>query len=171
VGDIITGVYIYDSSTPDSFPDPGYRRGLYEHGAAPAGITLMVGGLVFMTDPENVEFSITVDNDFCTVADCHDALLIESGNNLPLPNGFPVNNISLVLVDSSVSALSSDELPTTAPVIGDWETGFVDIWASRARQYGFEIYGNLTSAVLIPEPTTIWLLVLGSLAIVRKRRG
>lgn len=28
VGDTITGVYIYDSSSPDSYPDPLYRRGL-----------------------------------------------------------------------------------------------------------------------------------------------
>ena len=74
VGDTMAGVYIYDLSTPDS--DRGAYRGFYEHDAAPCGITLMVGGLVFMTDPENVQFSVAVKNDFCTVADCYDAFLI-----------------------------------------------------------------------------------------------
>jgi hypothetical protein len=171
VGDTITGVYIYDLSTPDS--DQWPHSGLYKHDAAPCGITLMVGGLVFMTDPENVDFTVTVENDHCTIAHCYDSLELESKNNLPLENGFDVGSISLELRDSSYSALSSDALPTTALVLEDWdyETGFIRIRGAPSREYGFGIQADLTSAVLIPEPATICVLVLGSLAMLRKRRG
>jgi hypothetical protein len=153
VGDTITGVIIYDLSTPDS--DPGARRGFYEHNAPPAGITLMVCGLVFMTDPENVEFSVTVDNDFCTVADCYDAFRIESRNNLPLPSGVSVGPISINFYDGSSNAFSSTALPTTAPVLEDWEIWPIDISCSLGREPVFVIGCRLTSAVLIPEPATI----------------
>jgi len=171
VGDTITGVYIYDLSTPDSdrWPD----RGLYEHDASPAGITLMVGGLVFMTDPENVDFTVDIRDNAGYIWGSEDSYALEAQNNLPLENGFPVQYISLELRDSSFSALSSDALPTTAPVLEDWdwETGFITIRSWWGREYGFGIHANLTSAVLIPEPATIWLFVLGSLAMLRKRRG
>lgn len=75
---------------------------------------------MFMTDPEKVEFTVTVENDFCTVADCYDAFRLESRNNLPLPNGFPVDSISINFYDGYCSALSSVALPTTAPVLEDW---------------------------------------------------
>ena len=168
VGDTMTGVYIYDSSTPNSAR--WSYRGLYEHDAAPCGITLMVGGLVFMTDPENVDFTVEIADNVCYVAYCEDSYALESRNNLPLENGFPVERISLELSDSSGFALSSVALPTTALVLEDWdyETGFMRIGGARGREYGFGIRANLTSATLIPEPATIWLLVLGGLALLKK---
>jgi hypothetical protein len=169
VGDTMTGVYIYDLSIADS--DPGLRIGSYEYDAAPCGITLMVGGLVFMTDPENVDFTVDIRDNACYVWGCEDSYALQSENNLPLENGFPVDFISLELRDSSCSALSSDALPTTAAVVEDWETGLITIEGWQAREYYFGIRANLTSAVLIPEPATMWTLVLGGLAILRKRRG
>jgi hypothetical protein len=108
VGDIITGVYIYDSSTPgsDQWPDSG----LYKHDAAPAGITLMVGGLVFMTDPENVDFTLEIENNACYVSGYQDSYAVESQNNLPVPNGFPVNNISLVLIEPYATPFDTSPL-------------------------------------------------------------
>ncbi len=67
IGDLITGVYIYDLSTLDSDPWEQEWRGVYEHYAPPAGITLSVGGFVFMTDPDNVKFIIEVRNDYVTL--------------------------------------------------------------------------------------------------------
>ena len=57
IGALITGVYIYDTSTSDSNP-LNERVGDYMHFAPPACITLTAGGFVFMTDPDNVDFSV-----------------------------------------------------------------------------------------------------------------
>jgi len=167
-GDIITGMYIYDSSTPDS--DPFEYRGVYEHHAPPYGITLTVGGFVFMTDPDNVNFIIEIGNDILTIAWIYDAYRLESENNLPLSNGLSVDYFSLELFDLSASALSSAALPTTAPVLDHWYTSYDDIRISGSGRGSFGIDGHLTSAVLIPEPATLALLGLGALALVRRHK-
>jgi len=168
VGDIITGVYIYDLSTPGS--DPWVYRRLYEHDAPPSGITLTVGGFVFMTDPENIEFTVAVGNNYPTVGGARDAFELKSKNNLPLSNGVLVSSIVLELFDPSASALSSEALPATAPVLEHWSTGYRDMRISGRGQASFTFYAHLTSAVLIPEPTTAVLLGLGGLAVLHKRR-
>ncbi len=170
VGDLITGVYIYDLSSPDLQPSPD--MGYYEFDAPPCGITLTVGGLVFMTDPENVGFSIEIRNDSPLVSGIIDSFELESRKNLPLENGFPVDYISLKLIDSSISALSSDALQTNAPVLDNWEMESIRIygWWDRDEGFGFDMVGSLTSAVVIPEPATIWLIGLSGLALIRKHK-
>ena len=176
VGDIITGVYIYDSSTPDS--DPGGNGGSYRHYSPPAGITLTVGGLVFMTDPDDVYFIVRIANDMppgIVGSGLSDGYGLRSEHNLPLPDpdGALVTLIRLSLFDRSFSALSSDALPTTAPVLDDWEKWDENIVITGGHPRGprFEIKGDLTSAVLIPEPTTISLFIIGALTVLRKRRS
>jgi len=171
VGDLITGVYIYDSSTPDSHPFEHW--GVYEHHAPPYGITLTVGGFVFMTDPGNVDFLVEIANNIIGVVVDYDLYRLESHNNLPFSNGVLVNEISLELRDYTATALSSEALPTTAPVLDDWYYRDIRIYAgflSNGWQASYTFYGHLTSAVLIPEPATIILLGLGGLALLRRRR-
>ena len=127
-----------------------------------------------MTDPENVEFTIHIDNDIPVVGGAHESYGIDSYNNLPLPNGRSVNEISLSLYNSSpiLNALSSVELPTTAPVLDDWGNATVGIEGGGGLREGgtpFEVRGRLTSAVLIPEPATLGLLGLGGLVLLRKK--
>lgn len=169
VGDLVTGVYIYDLSTPDSDPSPG---GLYVHDAPPAGITLTAGGLVFMTDPENVEFIVKIENNYPAVFGPRDSYIFNSLNNLPLSNGFAVERITLSIVDNTGSAISSSALPTTAPVLDDWETGRYDLYVECTYgtpfAFTFAFDAHLTSAVLIPEPATILLLIFGGSSLLRK---
>jgi len=171
VGDLITGVYIYDSLPADS--QPAEISGVYRYYAPPAGITLTVGGFVLMTDPDNIEFTVCIGNDLPPGlgGNCRfDSYSLMSKKNLPLPNGTQVQNIWLVLSDCSHSALSSDTLPTTAPVLDDWETQVVYVRGGARWGIGFGIDGRLTSAALIPEPATVILLGLGSLVLFRRHR-
>lgn len=161
VGDIITGSYSYDSDTLDT--NPLDTVGAYWHYNAPYGFNLSTDSLVFQTDPDNVYFLVSVLNDHTGM----DAYLLRSYSNLPLSNGVLVDHISWQLDDYSATALSSDALPTTPPVLEDW--GFD--WGLRI-EFGFKgsskIRAEVTSA--IPEPATVLLLTLGSLLLSRRRR-
>jgi len=159
-GDIITGSYTYDLSTPDS--NPLGQGADYEHLLPPCGISLSVGDFVFQTDMTNVNFLIEIINNYPPV----DNYLVRSHNNLPLSNGTPIGDISWLLEDSTGNALSSDALPTTGPVLDDWGFNRLTVnGGTRARAFG--IMGHVTSA--IPEPATIVLLGLGGLLLGRRR--
>ena len=161
VGDTITGSYTYDSATPDS--NPLETIGNYEHFNAPYGVSLSVGGFVFQTDPDNVNFLVTILND----NNGSDDYTFGSYNNLPLSNGVGVSFISWALDDYTATALSSDALPTTPPVLEDWES-IAGLTITYGPKGSSMIRGHVTSAV--PEPGTVFLLGLGSLALIRKRR-
>ncbi len=161
-GDIISGFYVYESTTPDSSPlDP--VQGNYWHYAPPAGIALTVGGFNFMTDPFNIEFHVAIRNDNQSGDDVY---WIHSDKTLFLPNGTLVGGISWTLKDHTGSALSSDALPTTAPALDDWQDNILN-FGGGTRASGYAILGHVTSA--IPEPATILLFGLGTM-LLRKRR-
>ena len=174
VGDPITGVYIYDSSTPDTYdpsmlpgyPPPAPAKGIYEHNAPPYGITLTVGGFVFMTDPDNVDFVISTTVGLPIIAP-GDWYVVASYNNLSLSNGVRTGDIVLRAMGDT-DALPSDALPVTAPDLDRWNTVVVLCsGASGVKDFGFA--ADVTSAVLIPEPGTVILLSLGALALLRIR--
>jgi len=147
-GDTITGFYTYHSSTPDSNPWPALGR--YEYHTPPYGIFLSVSGFDFETNPTNVDFLVEITNDYPP----DDDYFLLSYNNLPLSNGTLVGSISWWLNDSSGGALSSDALPTTPPVLANWQSNLL-------RLHGGRLYGvdaHVTSAV--PEPSTILLFGL-----------
>ena len=164
VGDTIKGTYTYDTLTPDKYPQwPDI--GVYIHRSPPCGISLEIGGFIFKTDPEDVYFPVTIMNG--DIVEMHDAYKIVSGHNLPLHNGVWGMRINLELYDSTFSALSSDALPTTAPVLDDWETCENDIYiygnypGYNPREYNWGFKAHLTSAFLIPEPTTLFFFGFG----------
>jgi len=160
-GDTITGWYIYDTSTLDTNPSP--NGGHYEHYTLPSGIFLSVGGFDFETDPANVNFLVEIENDHPP----EDNYFLLSPNNTTLPNGTSVNEISWWLNDPTGSALSSDALPTIAPVLEDWQSNTLIISGPGGHGPGFGIWAHVTSAV--PEPASIILLGLGGL-LIRKRQ-
>ena len=173
IGDLITGTYTYDTDTPDSSLLAGVGR--YEHYAYPCGFSLTVGDLDFKSDfspglPEY--FTIWITNDSSGV----DGISVKSYNNLPLSDGTSVNNISWVLRDYSENAISSIELPTTAPVLNAWDFNFLQFSAGAGRgglgsgPGGFGVAAHVTSAVVIPEPTTVLLFGLGGLILTRRSK-
>jgi hypothetical protein len=118
IGDTITGRYTYNRRTPDSNPAP--EIGIYNYYSLPYGVFLEANGLVFQTDPSQVEFSIGVNNNYNSL----DNYGLQSNNNLSLSNGALVDYITWQLDDPSMTALFDDSLPGGAPDLGAWQSWF-----------------------------------------------
>jgi len=159
VGDIITGCYTYESTTVDTNPLPDGAD--YWHYSAPYGIFLSAGGFSFSNDFSNVNFLVEILNDNQGL----DAYVLHSYKNLNLLNGAIVEHISRQLSDSTGTALSSDALPLNAPVLSDWKFNHLRIIGEKSNFFGID--ANVTSA--IPEPSSILIISLGSLFLLRKK--
>jgi hypothetical protein len=162
VGDRITGKYNYDSATPDSYPDP--KIGAYEYTTSTYGIELKAGGFVFKTDPNDVEYSIHICDGhyYC---EYEDEYRIYSDSNLQLSNEIDVDRIIWFLTDSTGNALSSDALPTIAPVLSDWDEnslaimGYHPLLVIRATITRATISrSNTRDEYFNMQPNLFWLL-------------
>jgi hypothetical protein len=142
-GDIMTGIYTYDSSAVDSNPLP--QVGDYFYSTAPNGIRLNVNGLTFATDPRDVNFLLELVNDYNN----SDNYVVISYNNFfsVSATGMPVMNIiDWQLDDPTQTALSSTALPRNAPVLSNWQSIF-GLSISSDGENHFFIRANVTSAV------------------------
>ena len=131
IGDTMTGTYIYDTSTPDLSPaHPGIAT--YEHTCSACGISVEVGGFEFKTDPDNVEFVVSIEDDIADLSGyAKDSFELKSENNLPVYDGLTIhipfyNSVTVrwlyISLIGTTEAISSDVLPTTAPVLDDWNS-------------------------------------------------
>ena len=142
-GDIITGIYTYDSFAVDSNPLP--EVGDYRYTTAPNGIRLSVNGLDFGTDPADVDFLLEVVNNYENL----DNYVVISYNNLfavSATGQLVMNTIDWQLDDPTQTALSSTALPRNPPVLSDWQSVFGLNIMSFGDNY-FLIRANVTSAV------------------------
>ena len=120
--DKITGKYVYDTTASDIDPDPNI--GMYWLSSSPCGFEVNAGGFVFKTNPSAINFNIFIWNDYVFGGTPpFDFYAVNSQNNLPLSNGMLVSYIQWTLEDSTAAALSSTDLPTTAPILTDWNDG------------------------------------------------
>jgi hypothetical protein len=166
----ITGFYIYDSETPDS--EPSVEFGIYKHTSTPYIMSLTIGSLIFQTNPTNVDLVIGLTNNYS--GGSWDSYGVTSYNNLTLDNGVSIDRLHWQLDDYSGTALSSDALPTTPPVLSQWQSNQLSV---RGGMYPFPpdgtktlfgINGHVTSVYLIPEPASLILLATGGLLLNRK---
>ncbi len=155
VGNIITGTYTYESSTPISDPSI-YWPAIYEQSVQGCGFSLSGGDFEFRTDPDNIDFRISITDNALTVRG-YDRYAVVGVNNLPLSNGVPVYLINLSLSDYSETALSNKTLPVVAPNLEDWD--YSNLFVEGPQESYFYIKSNVTS--ITPEPATLLLLGIG----------
>jgi hypothetical protein len=118
VNDTIWGYYTYNASTIDS--KNLTTVGDYWHYTAPYGIKIFAGGFIFQTNASDVNFLVEIVNNHTG----SDNYLLRSYNNSYISNGAYVDHISWQLDDDNMTALDSDALPTTPPVLEDWDSIF-----------------------------------------------
>jgi len=153
-----TGTYTYDSSTIDS------GGGHYMHDA-PYGIILSLGGYEFKTVQSHVgQFDMFIADNVNLSTDFYSVRSYENVSNPTV--GFPISSIRWDLWDSTHTALDSDALPITAPVLTAWDHNVLRISGSGDLG-GLLIEGAVTQAV--PEPLTGVLMAVGAF-ILRRRR-
>ena len=159
VGDMFSGTYTYDSSTIDS--EPINEVGQYWHDG-PYGINVSLGGYEFMTAPGHIgQFLISLR---LPPYGNRDYYIIKSYQNTTLPTEIAVEEISWILGDSTQSALDSVDLPITAPELSLWDYNVFEIIGEGSS---FEIKGVVTQSV--PEPSTVFLMMIGILLFKCKR--
>jgi hypothetical protein len=166
-GDVFTGRFVFDSSTPDSNGDP--TVGDYPGVAPPSGISMTVGGHTFETDPNNLSNILEVVN-----RPTGDSYLFRSRNNLPLSPTVILGSISLQLDDLTGAAFSSDALPLTPPDLSLF-TQFFGLTVTGGIAGGTEgdpsfiFRSELLSlreidTQVVPEPGTLLLFLTGGMA-------
>ncbi len=161
VGSTFTGDYTYETSTPVS------GEGHYIH-SSPYGLSLLLSGYSFETMLNHDEqFVVSVLDEYTPPnGNTHDDYWVYSYANSPLSDGTVIDTIRWFLLDGSRTALSSNELPTSAPVLDDWGT-------NQLRIYGpddaFVITGTVTQAVLVPEPLTSLLMLASGIFFIKRK--
>lgn len=158
-GTPFTGIYTYDSSASDS-SDLSYF-GLYVFDS-PYGINISLGGIEFQTSPNHIgQFEIRI-----THGPYSDYYEVKSNQNTPLADDTTIDWIKWAM-HGPYGMLSSTDLPITAPVIDQW----AGLWIQGRDVYGdgYNIFGRVSQAELVPEPATIVLMMLGVLLSRQKR--
>ncbi len=161
LGDPIVGIYTYDSSVSDlDTANPNF--GEYRNLNSLTGISVNIGSYNFRTNPDNAQFIIKILN-----SPSYDYYSVLSRVNSPLASyGRQVYEISWLLKDSTGTAISNDTLPMVPPNLlnfQNWPDSYFLIHVER----NCLIKAEITSAVLIPEPTTLLLAGLG-IVVIRK---
>jgi len=163
VGDEITGWYAYDTSASPSEVYGGIA--LYVFDSAPCGMFFTVGGFNFKTDINDINLEVGVQNDTSNT----DNFTLTSKNNVSILD-MPIDNIHFQLSDDTALAIDNYNLPTESPVLDNWPSMkslniFGVKYLTPTDKQSLIINSVVTSAVLVPEPVTMLLLITGSLAI------
>lgn len=154
-GDTFTGRYVYESTAYDDNP-------LDEVGHYPqmpwlthTGMQVRLNHVLFRTDPHsNAFYKLNVqvmDDFFGTSPYGTDQYRVISHHNLmpiDVPGGVEHNgHMELSLRDSTLSALTSAELPTTAPDLPPWTSNYFVIYDRGTQPNDFySISGVVTEA-------------------------
>lgn len=158
VGSRFSGEYTFESNALDALAD---SPGLGSYPDAVSAISGLIGELTFVGDSD-FNASIAIINQPLGLGLDGYGLSV---TNLSL--GIPGDSASLFLNlgDTTGAAISSDALFETPPDLSLFDSATFVLTTTSER---VAIRGNLTS--ITPEPTTLSLLALGIVALVRPQR-
>ncbi len=161
-GAFFAGIYTYDSSTLDT--SDWSEIGLYVHDS-PYGLNVSLGGFEFQTVPNHTgQFTIKITDDGPNL----DSYEVLSDMNKDLSNGAYVDYVLWGLHGPS-SMLFSTALPVDAPVVSQWPDKYMHIHGTDVYGNAFHIDGTITQAVLVPEPSSVILMIIG-ISLYRRKR-
>ena len=163
VGDVVEIICTYDSSMPDSRPaQPSLGEYLYSSGGS--GILLTVGDFEFATDSSNPDFRVLLSDNH--LGRKHDSISLMSYNNRPLDSGLSVGFMFLDLRDSTGQLLSTDSLSAMPSLLDRWAlAGRFGVEGDRTKGVEFSFNGQVTSAWVVPEPSSILVIGAGALLV------
>ncbi len=158
VGDQVSGIYIFESTTADSNNLP--QRG--EYNGTVRSFSFRKGGYAGAAMAGN----ITVDND----ANGFDRYVVTIPSPLTAPavDGFALGRFALTLSDSTESVFNDDSLPLTPPALAGFDSRLFQLVYTKQVGMTFQIrsvLGNVTSLV-IPEPPSLMLFGVAGLSLV-----
>lgn len=119
VGTIGIGRYIFDLNTVDTTPEMD-SFGYYPHTAPPSGIVLEAGAFTFQSDPDYLDFWISMENDVFFNDVQMDVYAVTSFNNYSTTPDLAVTEINWVLSSRFLGALESSELVPFPPNLTEW---------------------------------------------------
>lgn len=158
IGDIFTGTYTYDTEATNTSTNTNIGKYGYN---SPYGISITLGEYEFKTDITQMSglFGINIGNDVISNGTT-DYYYVHSDKNA-YTNGLWIGGISWELRDNTYNALSSIDLPVTAPVLTAWNYNNLFIYGgnSGTGYVNFGINGKVTQ--IIPEPLISVLLITG----------
>lgn len=154
VGTTFFGSLTFESSTPDSNPDPSFssfQSALIDFSGSVGGIPF--GGPILGVDSINIANGLpTVSSDTFNLFSSVDI----AGQTL---------NVILNLTDSNGLAISTDALPVDPPDLSQFDSVTLRF---MQQLLDLDLKGDIT--LLTPDPGTLCLLGIGAAAFLRKRR-
>jgi len=153
VSESVVGSYTFESTTPDSDPDP--TQGIYDN--AVTAFTATFGGDYTVTQGSDNDISVL---DGLPGNDAYSVFL--ANPTAPTVAGLNVVALFLGLIDTDSTVFTSDALPLLPPSFSEFEdftSGTIFLDDPNNRSVNFQ----LTSLTIIPEPSTFVLATLGLL--------
>lgn len=141
VGDSVSGSLLYDEHAVDIDDKPD--RGKYLFETAPFGMAIEIAGIPFRSDPGMPVFVIRLDNAEPDDAKRDSARFLSTAN-LPVFPGVGVADMTILLIDRSAEALSSDVLAGVDFHNTEWPT---KRQLTITGMDGWQIVGEIDSIV------------------------
>ncbi len=151
-----SGSFAYDTDAPDGDPNP--EVGLYD------GTEFIVRiGDVTVDAPV---ITINVANDEFTGFNRWDRLTVVGQGRTA--SDISISSMGIALIDGTMAALASDDLPRTLSLDSFWDARAFNIGLTFPDETS--VYANGTLTTLTPEPAAFALLLMGSLFVSRRPR-